>query len=159
MPQVDILIQGRSYAVQCAEGEEKRAHFLAAHINRHAARLVARLGAMPDAQLLLMTGMVVADELLEAQENLQQLQGQQQAPSGRADAPPPAGEAEAEGDAEDAPADAGETETGGAMAARIETASQRLERIAALLEPQEDAVPPPQSPDATGQDKADQAGG
>ena len=159
MPQVDILIQGRSYAVQCAEGEEKRAHFLAAHINRHAARLVARLGAMPDAQLLLMTGMVVADELLEAQENLQQLQERQPAQSAQKDAPPPADEAEAESDAEDAPADAGESETGGVLAARIETASQRLERIAAMLQPPEETAPPPQSADAPGQDETDKAGG
>ena len=74
MPQIDILIQGRSYSLQCAEGEEKRAHSLAAHINRHAGRLTARLGAMPDAQLLLMVSMMIADELLEARENIGRLQ-------------------------------------------------------------------------------------
>lgn len=127
MPQVDILIQGRSYAVQCAEGEEKRAHFLAAHINRHAARLVARLGAMSDAQLLLMTGMMVADELLEARERLQQLQGGQEQERPEEDAPPPLDEAQA------AAADAGEGE--GGFSARIEATSRRLERVAAMLEP------------------------
>lgn len=76
MPQIDIMIQGRAYSVQCQEGEEKRAHYLAAHINRHAARLVARLGNMPDAQLLLMTSMTVADELLEVQEKLQHIEQQ-----------------------------------------------------------------------------------
>ena len=74
MPQIDILIQGRSYSLQCAEGEEKRAHSLAAHINRHAGRLTARLGAMPDAQLLLMVSMMIADELLEAREHIGRLQ-------------------------------------------------------------------------------------
>lgn len=137
LPQVDILIQGRSYAVQCAEGEEKRAHFLAAHINRHAARLVARLGAMPDAQLLLMTGMMVADELLEARERLERLQGERQRDGDGAererkrkreeDVPLPLEEdrdaaAAAEGD-------------GGALSARIEATSRRLESIAAMLEP------------------------
>ena len=74
MPQIDILIQGRSYSLQCAEGEEKRAHSLAAHISRHAGRLTARLGAMPDAQLLLMVSMMIADELLEAREHIGRLQ-------------------------------------------------------------------------------------
>ena len=109
MPHIDILIQGRSYSVQCQKGEEKRAHLLAAHINRHAARLVARLGNMPDAQLLLMTGMTVADELLETQEKLMRLKK---------------GEAADGGDDND-----------DVLAERIEATSKRLENIAEILEP------------------------
>ena len=136
MPQVDILIQGRSYAVQCAEGEEKRAHFLAAHINRHAARLVARLGAMSDAQLLLMTGMMVADELLETRERLgqlEQLQEKQQETQQEA-----RGELQEETENTQLPLDDEKNEkkdtAGDAVAVRIEGATRRLERIAAMLD-------------------------
>lgn len=154
MPQVDILIQGRSYAVQCAEGEEKRAHFLAAHINRHAARLVARLGAMPDAQLLLMTGMTVADELMESREKLQQLQGepqqaQTQEQEQEEDLPLPLGKGQ------DAPASEAENQAGDALAARIDATSRRLERIAGMLDPQAAA---PESPDLTQEAESNQAG-
>lgn len=111
MPQVDITIQGRAYAVQCQVGEEKRAHYLAAHINRHAAQLVARLGSMPDAQLLLMTGMTVADELLEAQERLQQMEQQ------------------AEENTQKRVDEADE-----ALAVRIKATSERLKNIAEMLQ-------------------------
>lgn len=127
MPQVDILIQGRSYSVECPEGEERRVHFLAAHINRHAARLVARLGNMPDAQLLLMTGMTVADELLEAQEKLQRLSGKKKSDDG--------------GDPDQMRLD-GNSEGGGEsgdseIAERIQATSQRLETLSDMLEQEE----------------------
>lgn len=127
MPQVDILIQGRSYSVECQEGEERRAHFLAAHINRHAARLVARLGNMPDAQLLLMTGMTVADELLEAQEKLQRLSGKRK--SGEEENPD---QMRLDGNSEDG-GEGGENE----IAERIQAASQRIETLSDQLEQEE----------------------
>ena len=127
MPQVDILIQGRSYSVECREGEERRAHFLAAHINRHAARLVARLGNMPDAQLLLMTGMTVADELLEAQEKLQRLSGKKKSDDGENP-----DQMRLDGD-NDGGKESGKSE----IAERIQATSQRLETLSDMLEQEE----------------------
>ena len=125
MPQVDILIQGRSYSVECREGEERRAHFLAAHINRHAARLVARLGNMPDAQLLLMTGMTVADELLEAQEKLQRLSGKKKSDEGE-----DPDQMRLDGSSEGGGGETGDSE----IAERIQATSQRLETLSDMLE-------------------------
>ncbi|MCY4034523.1 MAG: cell division protein ZapA [Hyphomicrobiales bacterium] len=124
MPQIDIRIQGRPYSVECKEGDERRAHFLLAHINRHAVRLVAQLGNMPDAQLLLMTGMIVADELLEAQEKLQRLNGKKQ--SNGADDPD---QMRLDGNGDDG----SESE----IAERIRATSQRLETLSNLLEQEE----------------------
>ena len=132
MPQVDILIQGRSYSVQCQEGEERRAHFLAAHINRHAARLVARLGNMPDAQLLLMTGMTVADELLEAQEELQRLNGRKK--SSDED-----NLGQMRLDDNNGGGSEGEDGSDGEIAERIQAASQRLETLSDMIEQEEEA--------------------
>ncbi|MCY4039169.1 MAG: cell division protein ZapA [Hyphomicrobiales bacterium] len=130
MPQVDIRIQGRSYSVECPEGEERRAHFLAAHINRHAARLVARLGNMPDAQLLLMTGMTVADELLEAQEKLQRLGGKKKSDDGEN---PDQMRFDGNGNGGGGGEEGGDSE----IAERIQATSQRLETLSDLLEQEE----------------------
>ena len=127
MPQVDILIQGRSYSVECREGEERRAHFLAAHINRHAARLVARLGNMPDAQLLLMTGMTVADELLEAQEKLQRLSGKKKSDDGE----------DPDQMRLDGSSDGGGESGDSEIAERIQATAQRLETLSDTLEQEE----------------------
>ena len=127
MPQVDILIQGRSYSVECREGEERRAHFLAAHINRHAARLVARLGNMPDAQLLLMTGMTVADELLEAQEKLQHLSGKKKSDDGE----------DPDQMRLDGSSDGGGESGDSEIAERIQATAQRLETLSDTLEQEE----------------------
>lgn len=124
MPQIDIRIQGRLYSVECKEGEERRAHFLLAHINRHAVRLVAQLGNMPDAQLLLMTGMTITDELLEAQEKLQRLIGKKQSNGGD---DPDQMRLDGNGD------DGSDSE----IAERIRATSQRLETLSNLLEQEE----------------------
>lgn len=68
MGQVNVQIGGRSYAVACRDGEEPRLTRLAAHLQRKADDLSATLGQMSEPRMLLMAGLLVADELFELRE-------------------------------------------------------------------------------------------
>lgn len=61
MPELSIEIGGRTFQVACQEGEE---HFLksaAALLNNEASALVDQIGRMPEARMLLMAGLMLAD--------------------------------------------------------------------------------------------------
>ena len=66
MPEVDLTINGRSYRVACEEGEEERLSGLGAYIDDRVEALVAQIGQVGDARLLVMTSLMIADELAEA---------------------------------------------------------------------------------------------
>ena len=66
MPEVDISINGRHYRVACEGGEEERLSRLGAYIDDRVEALVARTGQVGDARLLVMTSLLIADELAEA---------------------------------------------------------------------------------------------
>jgi len=68
MGQVNVQIAGRSYALACRDGEEPRLSRLAGHLERKAEELSATLGQMSEPRLLLMAGILVADELFELRE-------------------------------------------------------------------------------------------
>ena len=62
MPEVRISIGDREFDVACQEGEE---HFLtsaAAVLNEEASVLVAQIGRLPEARMLLMSGLMLADK-------------------------------------------------------------------------------------------------
>ncbi len=66
MPEVDVTINGRNYRVACEAGEEERLSELAAYIDDRVGTLVSTLGQIGDNRLLVMTGLMIADELAEA---------------------------------------------------------------------------------------------
>ena len=66
MPEVDVTINGRSYLVACEAGQEERLSGLAAYIDDRVESLVSSLGQVGDARLLVMTSLMIADELAEA---------------------------------------------------------------------------------------------
>ena len=66
MPEVDIILNNRTYPVLCGEGEEERVLEVAAFIE---ARLTQVKHAAPhaeDAHLLVLVGLILGDELLDA---------------------------------------------------------------------------------------------
>jgi cell division protein ZapA len=63
MAQVNVDIAGRSYPLACREGDEPHLMALAAELGRKADSLTESLGPMSEARLLLMTALMVADEL------------------------------------------------------------------------------------------------
>ncbi len=66
MPQVMVSINGRSFPVQCDEGEEERLADLARYVDQHVSDLAQKIGQVGDARLLLMASLVLADELADA---------------------------------------------------------------------------------------------
>lgn len=66
MAQVDLEVNGRAYRLLCEDGQEGRLMSLADYVDRRLRQLTGggKLGS--DAHMLLMTCLVLADELAEA---------------------------------------------------------------------------------------------
>jgi cell division protein ZapA len=73
MPQVSIMINGRSYPVACDEGEESRIRDLARVIDSKVAGFARQVGQAGEARLLVLAALVLADELNEANEAARRL--------------------------------------------------------------------------------------
>jgi cell division protein ZapA len=112
MTQVNLQINGRDYLIACEDGEEKHLTFLAEYINNQVDGLVESVGQVGEARLLLMASLLVADELAEASQELDNLK---------------AGGAP-EGDGQ------GDGHMVGQSASEMDRLSQRIEDIAARLE-------------------------
>ncbi len=114
MALVKLSVNGREYAVGCADGEEARIRELGAYLDSVVRRLSARVAAGPavtDSHLLVLAGLTIADELADTRDRLDA-----SAPAARA------GTADA----------AGREETAHAldwMAARLETVAANLEKL------------------------------
>jgi cell division protein ZapA len=67
MPEVTIDVAGKSYRVGCGEGEEVHLVRLAELIDTEAQRLTRKMGQMPEGRLLLMSALMLADKLAEAE--------------------------------------------------------------------------------------------
>ena len=104
MAQVDVTINGHNYRIACDDGQEDHLKKLAELVDQRLSQLVSTVGQVGESRLLVMTCLVVADELTEAYAELQ-------------------GKAGKNGAATDA-AVAAATE---ALAQRIETIAQRLQ--------------------------------
>lgn len=62
MPQVEISIGGRTFEVACQEGEEHFLHSAADMLNAEAMHLSEQIGRLPEARMLLMAGLMLADK-------------------------------------------------------------------------------------------------
>lgn len=68
MPQVAISIGGRSFDVACQEGEEHFLHTAAKMLDEEAQHISAQVGRMPEARMLLMAGLMLADKTASLEE-------------------------------------------------------------------------------------------
>lgn len=68
MAEVNISLNGRSYEIACDAGQEGRVVDLAAYIDQRLQQIARSGGAYNDAHLLVLTALVLADELYEARE-------------------------------------------------------------------------------------------
>ena len=66
MAAIDIKINGRSYRIACDDGQESHITELATYVDRKVAELVASVGQVGDARLLVMASLLLADELADA---------------------------------------------------------------------------------------------
>jgi cell division protein ZapA len=62
MGQVTVSVNGRDYAIACADGEESHIADLAVYVDHHARTLAQKLGPVTEARLLLMAALTI-DEL------------------------------------------------------------------------------------------------
>jgi cell division protein ZapA len=110
MGQVSVTVNGHPYKVACEDGQEPRIRRLAQYVDARIGEFVKSFGQVGEARLLLLAALVIADELSDANEALQQEQSR---------------------------ARAAETEAGEAVdsaASGIHGIAQRIEAIAARLE-------------------------
>jgi cell division protein ZapA len=68
MAQVTVTINGRNYPIACNAGEEERIGELARYVDGKVRGFASEFGAVGEARLLLLTALVLADELAEARE-------------------------------------------------------------------------------------------
>lgn len=72
MPQVEIMIGGRSFEVACQEGEESFLRSAAHLLDTEASALSSQIGRMPEARMLLMSGLMLADKTAALEDKLRE---------------------------------------------------------------------------------------
>ena len=72
MPEVTVDVAGRSYRLGCGADEEEHLTGLAAMLDTEARGLLRQFGQMSEGRLLLMTALMVADRLAEADDKTYQ---------------------------------------------------------------------------------------
>lgn len=117
MAQVAVTINGRNYRIACEDGQEEHLIRLSGYLNGKVEELVRAVGQIGDTRLLVMAGLLIADELSDAK----------------------AGEETARKIAEEARAvdigagSAADPVVEDAVAAQIDTLAERIDDIAAGL--------------------------
>ena len=71
MSEISLSINGRSYLVACEEGQEDHLKKLGTFIDERMRDLSARVGTVGDARLLVMTALLISDELFDAKRRLE----------------------------------------------------------------------------------------
>jgi cell division protein ZapA len=107
MPELTVTINGREYQVACDDGQEEHLSKLGRFVDSKMVELVGAVGQIGDARLLVMTSLLIADELADAYQQLESF------------------DAEAGGDGKSSHS---------AMTSALETCAQRIENIAARFE-------------------------
>ena len=65
MAQVSVTINDRKYQITCEDGQEAHLTRLGNYVDKRLKELVAAVGQVGDAQLLVMVSLLVTDELSE----------------------------------------------------------------------------------------------
>ena len=116
MAQVVVEVNGRPYTMQCADGEELHLRELASVLDAEVGKIKQAVGAVGDIRLLLMAGLMVADQLAEERRRIEELKSQV------------AGLSEGRSSAE-----ASEKALADQVAERINSAAMRIETLASEM--------------------------
>ena len=73
MSQITVTVNGRKYDIACDDGQEAHLTRLAQYVDRRVDELIAAVGQVGDARLLVMASLLVADELSEVYTELDSL--------------------------------------------------------------------------------------
>jgi cell division protein ZapA len=70
MAQVSVTVNGRGYDISCDDGQETHLFRLAEEVDRRVASLVASVGQIGDARLLLLASLLLADQIEDLKNEL-----------------------------------------------------------------------------------------
>ena len=73
MGQVSVTLNGRTYRLECGEGEENHLVALAEYLSSHVDTMKRKFGQVGDDRLILMASLLVTDELWELRRQMQEL--------------------------------------------------------------------------------------
>jgi cell division protein ZapA len=73
MGQVVITVNSRNYTMECADGEEEHLRELASLLDNQVKQIKAGVGEVGDIRLLVMAGLIIADQLSEALDKVETL--------------------------------------------------------------------------------------
>lgn len=73
MGQVTVVLNGRTYRLECGEGEESHLIALAEYLGIHVEDMKRKFGQVGDDRLILMASLLVTDELWELKREMEQL--------------------------------------------------------------------------------------
>ena len=73
MGQVSVTLNGRTYRLECGEGEETHLIALAEYLGSHVDTMRRKFGQVGDDRLILMASLVVTDELWELRRQVQEM--------------------------------------------------------------------------------------
>ena len=76
MPDLDITIGGRNFTVACQSGEEQFLTAAAQMLDQEAQPLIEAMGRLPEAKMLLMAGLMLADRTSAAEDEIQRLKAE-----------------------------------------------------------------------------------
>jgi len=76
MSHVNVTINGRQYRMACEEGQERRLLQLAENMEGRIESLRGKFGEIGDARLTVMSALMIADELLDANQRILRLEEQ-----------------------------------------------------------------------------------
>ena len=76
MAQVEVTVNGRQYLVACEDGKEEHLLELADYLNRSVTELVQSIGQVGEARLMLMAGLLIADELFDSRNSIIKLESE-----------------------------------------------------------------------------------
>jgi cell division protein ZapA len=74
MAHVSVSINGRQYRMACEDGQESHLTKLAKNLDERIHELRGKFGQIGDARLVVMAALTVADDLVEANKRIRQLQ-------------------------------------------------------------------------------------
>ena len=76
MPEITIHIGGRGFDVSCQEGEESYLHTAAKMLDDEAQVLSDQIGRMPEARMLLMAGLLLADKTAAVEDKIKEVEAE-----------------------------------------------------------------------------------
>ena len=76
MPEIRITIGGRQFEVACQEGEESYLHAAAKMLDDEARVLSDQVGRMPEARMLLMAGLLLADKTASVEDRIAEVRAE-----------------------------------------------------------------------------------